>query len=146
MDDALSTRLGAALLFVLAGCTGGTTASPADLAVEDADCKVTNSCRCRGDTECGGLSPRCDPSTRRCVACLPQADNCAAGQVCTATNGDWTCATVCTITAHCAKLSGGGACCDGTCKDVQIDAANCGACGNACGEVANAVTGCANGS
>jgi hypothetical protein len=101
---------------------------------------------CRGcltDGDCGGATPRCDPGSERCVACLPTNDNCQAGQYCQVQNGVSSCVPGCKGDSDCGSTDGGSggdggvapgqmACCNHQCADVSQDATNCGACGKQC--------------
>src|SRR5262245_10283686 len=46
---------------------------------------------CAADSECSGVTPRCDTTVGRCVACLYTNDNCAAGYFCQQQNGVYSC-------------------------------------------------------
>lgn len=55
--------------------------------------------QCNDDAQCGGATPRCEPATNRCVACLPGAnDNCPLGQYC---RPDFVCERGCKTGADC---------------------------------------------
>src|SRR5438128_4902736 len=57
---------------------------------------------CMDDRECTGTNPRCDRGTGRCVACLPELDNCAAGSHCVRAESGYRCATACSDSRDCA--------------------------------------------
>ena len=49
-------------------------------------CVRTPGFECLSDADCNPApTPRCDPRTNQCVACLPQSDNCPTGQYCSET-------------------------------------------------------------
>jgi len=102
----------------------------------------SNTCAdgCRDDAACAagdGGAARCDPATRRCVACLASAD-CPLGQLCRA----GACAPGCDDTHACPA---GRSCCTGACVDTLNDTASCGACGTACATPPHAAATCAAG-
>src|SRR4051812_4889280 len=95
-----------------AGCTPAEVVTAMNDLAHDEDLRRPEGI-CEKDDDCAGLpeTPRCDPQTSLCVACLPAPmDNCAMGQICQKTNGVWGCGTVCTGNADCAKLGGGSLC------------------------------------
>jgi hypothetical protein len=82
-----------------------------------------------GDNGDGSFSDFCPRTTQRCVGgeCRNR-DECPEGSltasgVCCPADRKW-CGEKCCFA--------GDACCDGLCKDVEIDPRHCGACGNAC--------------
>src|SRR5205814_47598 len=66
----------------------------------------------------------------RCVACLPQNDNCAMGSHCAAMRDSFQCTMACRNAADCSMM--GAQCCAASCIDVSRDLSNCGACGRSC--------------
>ena len=126
------------------GCGNSTSNGSVDCVANPAQCA------CADDSKCADPSPRCDTRTGKCVACLPTADNCALSEHCIYDNAKgFTCVAkdVCVSADDCPMVNGKPQlCCDGKCADRFNDAANCGACGKVCDTVANANSGCVNGS
>src|SRR6185295_10575942 len=60
-------------------------------------------CVCTTDSQCSGLTPRCDKNSGKCVPCLPANDNCARGSRCVATNDTFSCSASCQSSADCGK-------------------------------------------
>jgi Cys-rich repeat protein len=81
--------------------------------------------RCEQGCKTGADCPSgvCLPN-RSCQACTADSQ-CAAGNICQ--NG--TCVGACSATAPCGS---GQTCCNGRCESLQVDEANCGACGRSC--------------
>ncbi len=98
----------------------------------DVDAGVCHGCLADGDCS-DPASPRCDPATQRCAPCLPDNDNCPAGQYCAASGMTWTCAPGCKGGPDCAGDGGAMSCCGHHCIDSAGDANNCGGCGITCG-------------
>ncbi len=86
--------------------------------------------------DAGTATPRCNVSTRTCVACV-RDEHCPAGLVCAGNQ----CVAGCNSTQPC---PGGQACCEGACVETASNTAHCGACGTRC-NVANAAPVCAMG-
>ena len=134
-----------------AGCAPSPTQSaPPDLRTsEAADCvSFPERCGgCRADEHCATDPdlPRCDVVKRVCVACLPDNDNCPAGQVCQGTSGTWSCVSTCTTNSDCQKVGGGSSCCGRICVNLAGDILHCGACGAVCPTVANGAPACVEG-
>ncbi|MGH2615729.1 MAG: hypothetical protein ACRDJC_10855 [Thermomicrobiales bacterium] len=65
----------------------------------------------------------------------------------TCKNGKKKCGKKCIAKSKCCGGCGGQTCCDGKCKDLATDGANCGACGNACvlGDCIHGACRCGNG-
>lgn len=138
------------VLVVLVGCSPTPEAPMArpDLSIVAADCEADPlACGgCFADSDCNDPTlSRCDVVTRRCVRCLPAADNCPSGSVCTQQNGEWLCTASCASNADCQKVGGGSLCCGGACVNAATDVRNCGACGQTCPAVPNGVAGCSDG-
>lgn len=128
----------------VAGCTA-THGCPAGATCNAA----TGQCvQCLGDGQCSGATPRCDPQTNHCVACLPGAsDNCPQGQYC---RPDLVCERGCKTGADCpsgvcqadhscggctgdAQCAAGRVCTSGTCVAACSAANPCGAGHECCG-------------
>ncbi|MDP3221337.1 MAG: hypothetical protein Q8S73_45055, partial [Deltaproteobacteria bacterium] len=97
---------------------------------------------CRNDDACasatvdGGVgvsAPRCDPTTRACVACVVD-DHCTLGQRCMGNQ----CVPGCDAARGCVA---GQTCCGGGCVDIRTNTGNCGGCGMTCA-VNNATPAC----
>ncbi len=106
-------------------------------------CHQNQCVQCTSDAQCGGLTPRCDQGTNRCVACLPGAtDNCPTGQYCRPDN---TCEQGCKTGADCPS----GVClpdrsCQGCTADAQCAAGKVcqnGTCVGSCGAGTQCATG-----
>src|SRR4051812_13198702 len=99
---------------------------------------------CSSDADCRTPTPRCDVKTNKCVACLPQSDNCPPGQRCVETSGTYQCTARCKTTDDCPKPDGGAGieCCAEACVSTAGDAKNCGACGKMCAPPQNAAAAC----
>lgn len=69
---------------------------------------------CLSSSDCGGVTPVCDPSLRRCVPCAG-AMGCAAGSVCTHS----TCVVTCVEASTCGGAPAG--CVDGVCAACADD-------------------------
>ena len=103
-----------------------------------AACKDGLHCQIAADCVTGHA---CDGATSTCVECTGN-DNCPLGKLCNLNEKKCT-IDGCIPTQH--ECPAPEACCQGQCKVVQTDLANCGACGNACLDVANAQEACAGG-
>ena len=102
---------------------------------------------CGDDSQCMAPTPRCNLNARKCVACLPDNDNCPKGQRCVATNGAFACSSACVVNGDCPRSDGGNptVCCNGACIDTSSDIQSCGRCGNNCFALPNASPGCSGG-
>ena len=105
-------------------------------------------CGCRSDSDCLAAAPRCNPSTNMCVPCLPQMDNCTAGNKCLPDGpGNYRCAMNCISASDCpsfgdAGVGGPAACCSQACVSLLSDPQNCGMCGRTCPVPVNGKAGC----
>ncbi len=86
---------------------------------------------CRDDMACGTAgadagspTPRCDTTTRQCVACTADA-HCPPGTLCRGNQ----CVTGCTESQPCAA---GRSCCNGGCVETASNTDHCGACDARC--------------
>jgi hypothetical protein len=81
---------------------------------------------CRDDAACAATAatPRCEPTSRACVACVTD-EHCPAGNLCVGS----VCVAGCNAASRCPT---GEACCAGACVNPQSNVAHCGACGNRC--------------
>ena len=91
---------------------------------------------CRNDTGCSGSTPRCNPSTHACVACLDDG-GCSLGAICVGNE----CVSACSASRPCPTGQG---CCLAACADTQSSTENCGSCGMRC-VVPNATPVCRSG-
>ena len=88
---------------------------------------------CNEDADCT-MPAVCDLADNTCKGCVIDG-NCPLGQVCSA----GACVPGCNDMQPCQD---GLACCDGGCIDLLTDTANCGGCGSACPDLANAAETC----
>jgi hypothetical protein len=100
-----------------------------------AGCRDDMACAASG-ADAGAAMPRCDTTTRRCVACTADS-HCAPGTLCRGNE----CVPGCSEAQPCAA---GRACCNGGCVDTAANTDHCGACGAVCAP-ANAAPSCAMG-
>lgn len=129
----------------------GGTGTDASIPTGDAAVDVAIGGACKTNVDCKDpKTPKCDPTAKLCVACLPTADDCASGTYCAKVGQGYACQTGCKADPECATALDGGvsdaaadgdagfvpqttpACCDHVCVNTSIDAKNCGKCGSAC--------------
>ena len=105
-----------------AACATASIALPADA------CDGAGACVEAGTRDCFPYA--CAPATGGCATSCQTASDCAPGAVCGASTGR------CLARAGLPCSSGAGcldgACCDGTCRDLQADVAHCGSCSVSC--------------
>src|SRR5579871_4661013 len=97
---------------------------------------------CKTDNDCNGQNPRCDVNSGLCVPCLPTNDNCPQGEFCGSVNGQYQCQMGCQKDGDC-MTGKTPACCNHVCVDENMDNANCGTCGTACGNLTCCGAACA---
>ncbi len=108
---------GAGQVCLLGACTPGCSAANPQCPMGQTCNTTQGQCvQCVTDAQCGGATPRCEPGSNRCVACLPGPnDNCPAGQYCRA---DFICERGCKTGADCPS----GMClADHSCSNCTMD-------------------------
>jgi len=120
------------------GTGGGASCKPACQTGQY--CTSSGSCAagCDEDGDCSGATPHCDTATHQCGECATDA-TCGAGKICKS----GTCVDGCSASQPCADSA--KSCCNGTCLSLDVDPANCGACGNTCAPFAHAESACESG-
>lgn len=136
------------------GCTQD--AVPSTETRQDLSARPDLSCasaHCNSDSDCQtGLGPpiACNPKSHRCTGrheCIPAAPcGCDPGSTCLQVNGTFTCLLDCPHGTD-SECPPGRLCCGQlrVCVDPLIDVTHCGACGHACGPIANGSPGCTSG-
>ncbi|MCB9643340.1 MAG: hypothetical protein H6728_09715 [Myxococcales bacterium] len=130
-------------------CQSGQCVNKSAECTTDADCAskapktkcdaATGTCvepqqpECTTDADCASKAPKtkCDTATNTCVE--PAPNKCTSNNDCT----DPSLPLCNTATGSCEGCPAGQIFCTDKCVDPQVDNANCGACGNACGAGSN---------
>jgi len=111
---------------------------------QDCDDDPTNGFDLSSDEMCGACDVQCAPSEDCCGAVCVEtavlqddADNCGAcGRACGAgqycCQGDCLNAAMPMMACNCTSACGDKSCCGNSCKDLETDEKNCGACGRMC--------------